>query len=147
MICYNDARIRASLRAVATDQLFLGHAHAMKRLCDGGRTAHFIGSAGLPDGYGGMTQFAVIDDASGDWKIRHIMAPYDVEAALAEFEDAGLYERTGMWARAIAVMARTGHDAPGAMVRKVRAIACEEGAAGFLREDHFNRAAREMGIC
>ena len=144
MILYDERRISECLEAVPTDRLFLGHTHRVRRFRAGGREAHFVGSVGLPDGFGGMTQFAMIDDQSGVWEIEHVMAEYDVEAAVAEIGTSGLAARAGLWARAVAVMARTGKNAPERLVRAARELA--GGTEDPIPEDCYREAARRIGI-
>ncbi len=144
MMIEDDGRIGECLKVVSTDRLFLGHTHRVRRFRADGKEAHFCGSIGLPDGFGGMTQFALLDDRTGAWEIEHVMAEYDVEAAVAEIEASGLAARAGLWARAVAVMARTGKNAPDLLVRTARELA--GGWKGPIPESCFVEAARRIGI-
>lgn len=144
VIIDDDARIAESLQAVSTDRLFLGHTHRVRRFRADGKEAHFVGSVGLPDGYGGVTQFALIDDRTGAWEIEHIMAEYDVEAAVAEIEASGLAARAGLWARGVGLMARTGKnllEPLNLMARELAGVAKDP-----IPEEAFAEAARRIGI-
>ena len=143
----DDARIRACLDYIPTDFLFCGHAHEIRAFRYGGKQAHFVGSCGIPIGFGGMAQYAVIDDDHGDWEIRHVMIPYDLEKALAEFEHSGLSAMGGCWTRAVMVCARTGYNAPDELARRATAYARDAGVVfPPIPEECYLRAAREIGL-
>jgi hypothetical protein len=125
------------------DELFLAHTNRVRLFRAGGKAAHFVGSVGIPDGFGGMTQFAMIDDRTGAWEIEHVMAEYDVESAIADIDESGLAARAGMWAQAVKVIARTGRNAFDALNRTAREIA---GAEGPVSEECYAQAARRIGI-
>ncbi len=142
VIIDDDARIAECLRAVSTSRLYLGHTHRIRRFRAGGREAHFVGSVGLPDGYGGLTQFAYLDDRTGAWEIEHVMAEYDVEAAIAEIESSGLAARAGMWAQAVMAMARTERNVPDLLNHTAREMVGD----GAISEDLYREAARKIGL-
>lgn len=148
MMIDNDERISECLEAVSTDKLFLGHTHRIRTFRAGGKVANFCGSVGIPDGYGGMTQFAILDDRSGAWEIVHMMAEYDVERAIADMDASGLTARAGMWAQAVKIIARTGENVFEALNRTAREMAHTAGldATGVIPEEFYEDAARRIGI-
>lgn len=144
MIIDHDARITECLDAVSARRLFLGHTHRIRTYRANGKAAFFVGSVGLPDGFGGMTQFALIDDRSGNWEIEHIIAEYDVERMIAEFESSGLSARANMWAVAVRAMALTGKNMPSLLHHT--ALALFGSAGGIAPEALYEQAARQIGL-
>lgn len=143
MMIDDDALILECLEAVSTDRLFLGHTHRVRLFRWGGKAACFCGSVGMPVGYGGMTQLAFIDDRNGTWEIEYVMVEYDVKSAIAEMDARGLSARAGVWAEMVKLIARTGRNEFGALIRAARALA---GGNGDIPEDCYREAARRIGI-
>lgn len=145
-ICHDEPQIAECLDLINTDYMFCGHQHNLRTYCHRNRKAYFVGSTGLCDALGGHAQFAYMEFRNGVWMGRPVLVPYDVEAAIAEFEISGYSGFAGAWSRGIAFMARTGYDICVELVRRASALSKGERENGAIPEKYWKMAADEMGL-
>ena len=145
-ICHDEPQIGICLDLINTDYMFCGHQHVVRTYCHRNRKAYFVGSVGLCDALGGHAQFAYMEYKNGMWTGRPEAVPYDVEAAIAEFEPTEYSEFAGAWSRGVAFMARTGYDICVDLYRRAAEFSKGERVSGAIPEKYWTMAADEIGI-
>lgn len=145
-IAFNEPEIAKCLELINTDYMFCGHQHIVRTYCHHSRRAYFAGSVGLCDGMGGHAQFAYIELENGMWLPRTVTIPYDVRAAVSEFDTTGLIGIGCAWSRGVRYMALTGYDASVEIVRRANKLARERGIKGVIPEPIWQQAAADAGI-
>lgn len=132
------------LERLSTRTLLCGHCHLARTICRMDRRAHLIGSVGLPEGFPGCAQFAYLTYEDGFWIARAQAVPYDVDAALAEFQPSGLMQASPLWCRAVMQSARTGANLCVALVCRAAERARVEGVP--VAAAHYEHAAQDLGL-
>jgi len=123
-----DTQIDPMFAGVHEPLVIRGHNHLPGTRAWGDRRIVNLGAVGLPlDGHL-SAQFALLELRQGDWKVRHIAVPYDVDATIRRFRESGYLEAGGPMARLFLreVATATHHFVP------------------FLR--HYGHAIREQRI-
>lgn len=103
------------------------------------------GSVGVPTDGSYNTQMAVIELRGKEWIPYCVNLEYDVEKAVSEFHESGLYDFANVWSRTIIATARTGIHYNEACINLVCKM-CEQSGLPFDTEDIWQKAAQELGI-
>ena len=90
--------------------LVCGHTHCPWVVERNGKLAFNPGSvAGPLNGYVG-TQYALLDQSDGHWKVQLLALPYDISRTYYDFSESGLLEAGGVLARCFMHSIETGED-------------------------------------
>lgn len=143
-VFFRPETVQRYLADLPTRTLLCGHSHLVRTVCRLDRRAYFIGSVGLPEGYPGCAQFALLTHENGQWIARNQVVPYDLDAALEEFRTSGLLEAGNVWTRAVMATARTGSNLCFALVSRASELARGQGLP--LAQAHWDAAARDLGL-
>ena len=135
---------REWLCKIEADYLFCGHTHSPFVYDYNGKKLVNCGSVGLPINGQTNTHFTQIEFIDGEWKIKLISLPYDIEKLLEDFTTSGIYNKYHWWAKSVAKCLQTGIDYPLNVLNRVLAIADSYNAR--LNEQHWQQAANELGI-
>lgn len=139
-----EERSREWLRRIETDYLFCGHTHIPFVYGYNGKKLVNCGSVGVPINGQTDTQFTQIEFIGGEWKIKLISLPYDIDKMLEDFQKSGIYHKYHWWAKAVAKCLKTGTDYPLFLLNRANEIA--NARKEELDEPHWQRAAVEFGI-
>ena len=145
-IFFDEQAITHFMQQAETSLLVCGHQHLVRTVCRLGRILNFTGSTGLPDGFGGCAQFAYLTWTDGRWLPQNQIIPYDVEAALAEFDHSGLSAMGGWFTAAVRHMARTGLNTTARLTQRATELARADGVSGPCPEEYYRQAAQDVGL-
>ena len=106
------------------------------------------GSIGMPFGYGGDAQFAILNGKRDCWEIELIQLKYDKEKAVGELYESNLNIKANIWVKLVEETLLTGIDRASECLH-LALKKCEEreGTATWakLPEIYWEEAAKEMG--
>lgn len=132
------------LRQLDTDYLVCGHTHIQSVWEYEGKQIINPGALGMPKGYGGRTQFAIMTGSANGWSTELIQLPYDVEREIAGYETSGLREMAPSWVRMAVETLRTGIDRSAEVVKHVGKLCEGESEWPDYPEEAWRQAIREI---
>lgn len=94
-----DEALPAMFPAVTARLIVRAHNHLAATRPWGERLIVTAGSVGLPLDGNPTAQYLLLERRRGDWRVAHQSVPYDLDAALARFEQSGYLEATGVMGR------------------------------------------------
>lgn len=122
-----------------------GHTHKPFIYEKNGKVILNPGTVGVPGSGSVQAEMAVVEFDKGRWKPQLVKVEYDIERAVQEFYESGLAEQSGVWARAIIAMMKTGRHYCDACISLVKKYEKETGKS-FADLSLWQRAAEELGI-
>lgn len=135
----DDSKIDGVFDRMRTKYLLTGHSHKQYVREKGGKTIISPGSVGVPQGPGGMTQYARLEVDDGiRWELMQI--PYDLEQTIHRQFQSGLVGLGRYWAASVLYDLITGENWTFSLLERVF-------EAGDVHDESlWRRAARELGI-
>ncbi len=76
------------------------------------------GSVGTPIGSGGKTQFLILHGDNGVWQEEFVSLEYDVDKAIRDMQEAGLYSYAPYWSKVTEHMLKGGHISHGTVLAR-----------------------------
>lgn len=141
----NDGRIRNVFRQMHTGCLITGHSHKQYSVCNQGKTIINPGSIGVPRGYGGLTQYAMLEFENERPEHTFYQVPYDVEKVIIQQFESGLVAHASCWAIGVLYDVITGEEYTMTILDRVLEIA--GGDERKINDDLLWRDfARHMGM-
>lgn len=143
----NDEKTREILEKSPTDLILCGHTHKQGKICYHGRRILNPGSVGMPLESGGRAQFMILHGENGQWQEQFVSLEYDVQRALAELREEGLFEKAPGWCRVTEKALLTGRPAHGAVLGRVMELCKEDtGVCNWpeIPEKYWEQALKEM---
>ncbi len=126
--------------SLETDILFTAHCHTQYIQQRDGKTIVNPGALGIPKGTPGLAPYALADIAPGSCRFRLCAAPYDVEQAIRDQFDRGLYAMSPWWAVGAANVLLTGGEEALNLVTQVNK------AGDPADEALWESAAKKLGL-
>jgi putative phosphoesterase len=125
---YNPPRqVIPTLDGIDENVLICGHTHIPWVREHEGKRALNPGSVGLPINGDPRAQYAVLSWQGGHWQAEHRALPYDVDKARAAFQENGLLEKGGGFARACFLTIGTGQNISGRLIEYAHQVAVRAG--------------------
>lgn len=111
-----------------------------------GRLALNPGSVGAPLNDDPRAQYALLTWREGRWQAEHRAIPYDLGQVQRAFQESGLLEAGGAFARAMLLWVQSGHDVTGRLLSHAYRLAAQEGYAdcAFVPDEVWERAAESF---
>jgi len=103
-------RMNEIVSEVETKIILCAHTHRQWEYDYEGKRVINPGSVGLPLGSEGKTQFAILDDASGDWDVEFVSLSYNIEKTISEMDEAKLSVHAPYWSFITKKTLRYGKD-------------------------------------
>ncbi len=125
---------------MATGLLLTGHSHVQYCLRQGEKVILNPGALGIPKGTPGHAPYALVDLEPGNCSFQLLTAAYDVEQAIREQFDRGMWDIAPWWAIGAANNLITGEDTVYHLVTRVTQL------GDPADEALWEQAAREMGL-
>ncbi|MBQ7983261.1 MAG: metallophosphoesterase family protein [Clostridia bacterium] len=142
-----------TLSALTEPYLLCAHSHLafVYRDAGTGKTVINGGSVGHPCRDTTINaEFAVLDGERGSWCPELISLPYDIAAAVRDFEDGDFLQKANVWARAVRATLLTGHNMTAAVLRAVAALKAARGLPEEMsaeeEEPLWEQAAEQLQI-
>jgi putative phosphoesterase len=125
---YNPPRqVIPTLDEIDENVLVCGHTHIPWVQKHERRLAINPGSVGLPINGDPRAQYALLSWQSGQWQTEHRAIPYDVSKARVAFQENGLLENGGGFARACFLTIGTGQNIAGRLIEHAHQVAAQAG--------------------
>jgi len=142
-----------TLSVLAEPYLLCAHSHLafVYRDAETGKTVVNGGSVGHPcRDITTNAEFAVLDGTHGIWQPELISLPYDIAAAVRDFEDGDFLQKANVWARAVRATLLTGHNMTAEALRTVAALKAARGLPEEMsaadEEPLWEQAAEQLQI-
>ena len=127
---HDPAKLDQALAQVKEPVLVCGHSHIPWKQEQDGRLVLNPGSVGAPINGDVRAQYALLTWQDGRWQAEHRAIAYDLERIRAAFNESGLLEEGGAFARAWLLVIETGQNVSGRFVSYVHGLATEAGYEG-----------------
>ncbi len=123
--------------------LICGHTHRPWKILRNGRLAFNPGAICFPSDGVLDAQYAILTWDAGQWSVEHYSIPYDRARVHADYQESGLLEAGGVFARAVLLSIETGHDLAMEFLHYAFKIAEESGHPGceYVADEVWDRAA------
>jgi hypothetical protein len=143
-----ETKTKHYLEELKTDYLLCAHNHSQKRFQFQGKEMWNCGSAGIPLGGRPLADFMYIEGNSNCWKPEFISLPYDIEAVIQEFEESGLNQMSGIFAKVIIKQLRTGINYLDECIQMAKTLAQQqkEDIRNGIPEKYWEEAAACLKI-
>lgn len=123
----DPARLDAALALVDEPVLVCAHTHIPWKVQRGDRLALNPGAICGPVNGDVRAQYALLDWDGVRWRATHRAVPYDLDRVRADFQESGVLEAGGAYARAILLNIETGRNVAGDLLAHVFAVAEKAG--------------------
>ena len=145
----NDSKTAQILRQDSNDLLIGGHIHLQFEQTQGEKLFLNPGSIGLPLKSQTKAQFLILEGQEGSWKHEFISLDYDLEAALNDLQESGLYQYAPYWTRLTAQVLRRGIALHSSTLNRAMELCQEaEGSCSWpdIPETYWQKAFAEIEL-
>jgi putative phosphoesterase len=134
--------LKAHVSSLAEPVMVCGHSHIPWQETVDGRLLFNPGSVGASISGDARAHYALLTWADEGWRLEPRAVSYDLSVLSAVFEESGLLEEGGAFARACLRNMQTGLNFPGFFMAYVRQLARESGCDGesVVPDDVWQRA-------
>ncbi len=163
----DDPDTAAVMEESSCSLILCGHTHVQRKIVHQGVTALNPGSVGVPlipadpirepRKNGGLTQYMILHGTPGDpssgqedigsWEEEMVTLEYDVERAIRELRDTGLYENAPVWCRVTELLLRGLPISHGTVLGRAMKL-CEEETGSCrwpeIPEKYMERALSDL---
>ncbi len=137
-----EALLRSVLARIPEKVVVSGHSHHPFTFAENGQKYANTGSIGVPVSGVPGAEMLFLRENGDTWEFEPARVPYDAEAVISEIRESGLREAASVWADAIIKEQREARNYAIEMLLRAEALA----GGGKVSDEHFLRAARELGI-
>lgn len=110
LLLSNQANTKEVLEDLPADLLLVGHTHLQTKMIWKNKTMINPGSVGIPWGYDGKTQFAILHGRDGKWHTEFLQLDYDRQLIIDEFDRSQFNFKTKIWGQCTQEAILTGVD-------------------------------------